>query len=244
MAEPAEQTQPDGEAPVPTRAEVTATLTAPGGAFEMEEIIIRGAPVRTWKTAPATLRSVFELSALHGDKTFLVYEDERVTFEENFRIVAALGHQMVERFGIRPGDRVAPSPSVWKASTISASPASTASGSPKAACTEGLPRRVAASSKQGRSSCTSEAQCSSSMAAAAASVTPGESSPQAAATARQSRGRIRAPFGKTACRMAAARPGGQPGASARPTEASNARSIRPDTSIWLFPATVRLACQP
>ena len=107
MAETAEQTQPDGEEPVPTRAEVTATLTAPGGAFEMEEIIVRGAPVRTWKTAPATLRSVFELSALHGDKTFLVYEDERVTFEENFRIVAALGHQMVERFGIRPGDRVA-----------------------------------------------------------------------------------------------------------------------------------------
>ena len=33
------------------------------------------------------------------------------------------------------------------------------------ACTEGTPRRVAASSKQGRSSCTSEAQCSSSMAA-------------------------------------------------------------------------------
>ncbi len=41
------------------------------------------------------------------------------------------------------------------------------------ACTEGRPRRVAASSKHGRSSCTSEAQCSSSIAAAAASVAPG-----------------------------------------------------------------------
>ena len=90
-------------AAVPTRAEVTATLTAPGRPFEMEEMVIRGIPTRTWKTAPATLRAVFELSALHGDKDFLVYEDERVTFDQHFRIVAALAHQLVERFGIRPG---------------------------------------------------------------------------------------------------------------------------------------------
>jgi long-chain acyl-CoA synthetase len=92
---------------VPTRAEVTATLTVPGGSFEMEEVVIRGIPTRTWKTAPATLRSVFELSALHGDKDFLIYEDERVTFEKNFRNVAAVGRQLVDRFGVRPGDRVA-----------------------------------------------------------------------------------------------------------------------------------------
>ncbi len=107
MAEPAEQTTPDGEAPVPTRAEVTATLTAPGGPFEMEEIVVRGVPLRAWKSAPPTLRAVFELSAGHADKTFLVYEDERMTFGEHYRIVAALGHNLVERFGVRPGDRVA-----------------------------------------------------------------------------------------------------------------------------------------
>ena len=55
------------DAAIPTRAEATATLTVPGGPFEMEEVVIRGIPTRTWKTAPATLRSVFELSALHGD---------------------------------------------------------------------------------------------------------------------------------------------------------------------------------
>jgi len=92
---------------VPSRAEITAQLTAPEGPFEMEEVVIRGIPTRTWKTAPATLRAVFELSALHGDKDFLVYEDERVTFAENHRAVAALGHQLVERFGVQPGDRVA-----------------------------------------------------------------------------------------------------------------------------------------
>jgi len=107
MAEPAEQTPPDGVAPAPTRAEATATLTAPGGPFEMEEVVVRGVPLRTWKSAPPNLRTVFELSAGHSDKTFLVYEDERITFGEHFRTVAALGHQLVERFGVRPGDRVA-----------------------------------------------------------------------------------------------------------------------------------------
>ena len=92
---------------VPSRAEVTATLTAPGGAFEMEQVVIRGIPTRTWKTAPASLRAVFELSALHGDKDFLVYEDERITFEQHFRTVAGLGHRLIDEFGVRPGDRVA-----------------------------------------------------------------------------------------------------------------------------------------
>jgi long-chain acyl-CoA synthetase len=103
----AEDIAPDGESQVPTRAEATAALTGPGGPFEMEEVVVRGVPLRAWKSAPANLRTVFELSAGHGDKTFLVYEDERVTFEEHYVTVAALGRQLVERFGIRPGDRVA-----------------------------------------------------------------------------------------------------------------------------------------
>jgi long-chain acyl-CoA synthetase len=93
--------------PPPSLAEATASLTAPGQMFEMEELTIRGIPTRTWKSAPATLRAVLELSALHGDKDFLVYEDERVSFAEHFAIAASLGHALAERFGIAKGDRVA-----------------------------------------------------------------------------------------------------------------------------------------
>ncbi|HEY4927505.1 MAG TPA: class I adenylate-forming enzyme family protein [Acidimicrobiales bacterium] len=106
----ADDIQPTSDAPVdavPSRAEVTATLTDVGGPFEIEDVVIRGIPTRTWKTAPADLRAVFELTALHGDKDFLVYEDERMTFAQSFRTVAALGHQLVDRFGVQPGDRVA-----------------------------------------------------------------------------------------------------------------------------------------
>ncbi len=93
--------------PVPTLSEATASLTAPGGTFEIEEVTIRGVPTRTWKNAPTTLRTILELSVLHGEKDFLVYEDERMTFGEHFAQVAALAHQFVDRFGIRKGDRVA-----------------------------------------------------------------------------------------------------------------------------------------
>jgi long-chain acyl-CoA synthetase len=102
MAPPSE---PRPEAP--TLAEATASLTAPGQGFEMETLTIRGIPTRTWKSAPATLRSVLQLSALHGDKDFLVYEDERISFAEHFHIAAGLAHTLIDRFGIRPGDRVA-----------------------------------------------------------------------------------------------------------------------------------------
>ena len=109
MAEPADpQPEPTPEPrPAPTRAEATAILTAPGQPFEMEDLVIRGIPTRTWKSAPATLRTVLEMSAFHGDKDFLVYEDERFTFAEHYRAVATLAHALVDQFGITKGDRVA-----------------------------------------------------------------------------------------------------------------------------------------
>ncbi len=92
---------------VPSIAEVTARLTAPGEPFEMDEVVIRGVPTRVWKHAPATLRQVLESSRAHGDRDFIVYEDDRLSFEQHFRAAATLAHRLVGRFGVRPGDRVA-----------------------------------------------------------------------------------------------------------------------------------------
>jgi len=107
MHDPDSPAAEDVPAPPPTREEATATLTAPGQTFEMEEQVIRGIPTRVWKQAPPSLRSVLELSSLHGDNDFLVYEDERYTFAEHFRTVAALGHSLIDTYGVQPGDRVA-----------------------------------------------------------------------------------------------------------------------------------------
>ncbi len=90
-----------------TAAEATTILTTPGEMFEIEDKVIRGVPTRVWKHAPPSLTAVLELSRLHGDATFLVYEDERMSFEKHFRTVARLSSAMRERFGVTKGDRVA-----------------------------------------------------------------------------------------------------------------------------------------
>ena len=83
-----------------------AILTAPGQPFEMATLPIRGIPTRTWKNAPPTLRDVFLAGRAHGDKTFLVHDDERVTFAAFARAAAALAARLTAD-GIAKGDRVA-----------------------------------------------------------------------------------------------------------------------------------------
>ncbi|HEY1636078.1 MAG TPA: class I adenylate-forming enzyme family protein [Acidimicrobiales bacterium] len=88
-------------------ADATATLTAPGQMFEIGEEVIRGVPTRVWKLAPPTLRAVLELSRGHGDASYLVYEDERSTYEEHFRAAATLTRRLTDDYGLQKGDRVA-----------------------------------------------------------------------------------------------------------------------------------------
>jgi long-chain acyl-CoA synthetase len=88
-------------------AEADAALTAPGQIFEMEEVVIRDVPTRTWKNAPPNLRAVLDMSLAHGDATFLVYEDERTTFSDHYRTACTLAHRLQTEFGVEQGDRVA-----------------------------------------------------------------------------------------------------------------------------------------
>ncbi len=83
-----------------------AMLTAPGSPFEMEELDIRGVRTRVWKNAPPSLRDVLLLAKTHGEKVFLVYEDERVTYDAFYRAAAAFAHELQAQ-GVRKGDRVA-----------------------------------------------------------------------------------------------------------------------------------------
>jgi long-chain acyl-CoA synthetase len=100
-------TATDRDTPSESIEEATAELTAPGQLFEMEEVVIRGVPTRTWKNQPPSLRGVFDMSAGHGEKTFMVYEDERVSFAEHYRMASTLAHRLRDTFGVEEGDRVA-----------------------------------------------------------------------------------------------------------------------------------------
>ena len=82
-------------------------LTAPGMPFEMETLTIRGVETRTWKNAPPTLRAEVEACRAFGsERIFLVYEDERVSFEAFYRAVSAFMRELQAK-GVKKGDRVA-----------------------------------------------------------------------------------------------------------------------------------------
>jgi long-chain acyl-CoA synthetase len=98
----------DAEKPWPAMSvdAAHALLTEPGSMFEMEVLDIRGVPTRAWKNGPKTFADVFAAARAFGDRTFLVYEDERVSFEAFARATLALARDL-QAHGVGKGDRVA-----------------------------------------------------------------------------------------------------------------------------------------
>ncbi len=87
--------------------EASAALTAPGQPFELIDASVNGITMQVFKNAPPHLGYVFGAARQHGDKPFLVYEDERVNFTEAMQQVDALSCLLVNTYGIKKGDRVA-----------------------------------------------------------------------------------------------------------------------------------------
>ena len=83
-----------------------AELTAPGAPFEIAEIEVRGATLRTFKNAPPNVRAIWLSTAAFADRDYLVYEDERITYAEAHKQVASIANWMADR-GVVAGDRVA-----------------------------------------------------------------------------------------------------------------------------------------
>jgi long-chain acyl-CoA synthetase len=90
-----------------TITEATGEILRTNPMFALGEEVVAGLPTKVWKACPPSLRAILEQSRGHGQATFLVYEDERMTFEEHFLEVAALSRVLVSDLGVRPGDRVA-----------------------------------------------------------------------------------------------------------------------------------------
>jgi len=93
--------------PAMSITQANAALTAPGARFEMEEKVINGIKLRTYKNAPLTLRDLILNSVNWGEREYLVYQDERVTFSAHYKAVAHLATALRETFGVKKGDRVA-----------------------------------------------------------------------------------------------------------------------------------------
>ncbi len=91
----------------PSWEEAIATLTGPGCPFEIVEREIAGRKTKVFSKTVSSLRERFLAARLHGDKTFLVYEDEVWNFTETMARVDEIADALVSRYGIKPGDRVA-----------------------------------------------------------------------------------------------------------------------------------------
>ncbi len=92
--------------PAMTIAEAHAALTAPGQPLEMETEVIGGRPTRVWKNAPPSLAHCFAAGRAHGDRIFMVLDEERVTFEAFARATLALAERL-QADGLKKGERVA-----------------------------------------------------------------------------------------------------------------------------------------
>jgi long-chain acyl-CoA synthetase len=88
-----------------TRLEAIEKLCAPGQPFELNFTQIRGQRCKVFSHAPETLRDLYEET--RSDLEYLVFEGERMTFEEVYQHASALGSAMISEFGVAKGDRVA-----------------------------------------------------------------------------------------------------------------------------------------
>ena len=87
--------------------EAIAAATAEGKPFELIDANINGVTMPVFKNAPPHLGLVFAAARNHGDKTFVVYEDETWTFNKAMDHVDALASLLVNTYGVKKGDRVA-----------------------------------------------------------------------------------------------------------------------------------------
>lgn len=92
--------------PAMSLADAQRLLTAPGTKFEIETVAIRGVPTRVWKHAPHDLSHLLDLSRMHGERLFTILDDQRVTYDANYRATTALAAALADR-GVGKGDRVA-----------------------------------------------------------------------------------------------------------------------------------------
>jgi acyl-CoA synthetase (AMP-forming)/AMP-acid ligase II len=84
-----------------------ARLVVEDPMFAVGEAEIRGQTYRIFKNAPPSLVGVFQFAASHGDRPFLHYEGESLTFRQTWADASALAAGLKSKFGIGKGSRVA-----------------------------------------------------------------------------------------------------------------------------------------
>ena len=106
MIEAGKKWTPPAGWPAMSREHVKAALCAPGMPFEMDTVNVDGVPTRVWKNALPNLAALAENTKTFGEREFVVFDDERMTYSDWYKAVATLGAALQD-MGVRKGDRVA-----------------------------------------------------------------------------------------------------------------------------------------
>ncbi len=77
-----------------------------GGLFEVGRQMVNGQSLLGYVNAPNSMRDMWLLATGHGDAEYLIYNDERWTYAQAAREVAAFASYLSAQ-GVKPGDRVA-----------------------------------------------------------------------------------------------------------------------------------------
>lgn len=80
-------------------------MTAAGQPYELVVVDGLRGPVRVFRNAPANLPEMYVQA--RSDRDFLIYGEERLTFDQLWRRSAALAMRLSHDFGVGKGDRVA-----------------------------------------------------------------------------------------------------------------------------------------
>ena len=86
--------------------EAVAAVTAPGQPFSIIETEVRGRPMKVYENIFPSLRTLWDTARARAT-TFLVYEDERLSFADVMAEVDAIAAMLVDHYGVTKGDRVA-----------------------------------------------------------------------------------------------------------------------------------------
>ncbi|MCJ9429088.1 class I adenylate-forming enzyme family protein [Kordiimonas marina] len=87
--------------------QVIGMMTREGMPFATKQEEIGGITHTVFANQPPSLREAFMMFLGHGDKEFMVYGDDRITFTETVSRASMLAQALVDDYGVKKGDRVA-----------------------------------------------------------------------------------------------------------------------------------------
>ena len=75
--------------------------------FEIHQENVLGVKMDVFKNRPKSLVDFIESSAAHGDKPYLIFKDQVITFNQHLTLVKKAAHILQTKYKVQQGDRVA-----------------------------------------------------------------------------------------------------------------------------------------